>query len=153
MRRHTERPIIFPLSNPTSRSEATPGDLFKWTNDRALVATGSPFPPVETSDGIVHIGQCNNSFIFPGVGLGVIASRARRVTDEMFVAAARVLSRFAPIWLDANAPLYPPLERARDISRSVALAVALEAQKSDLAPVTDAKTLAEDIDQKMWRAG
>jgi malate dehydrogenase (oxaloacetate-decarboxylating) len=153
MAKHAERPIIFPLSNPTSRSEATPSDLCKWTNDRALVATGSPFPPVETSRGVLGIGQCNNSFIFPGVGLGVIASRARRVTDEMFVAAARVLSRFAPAARDEKAPLYPPLERVRDISRSVALAVALEAQKSDLAPVTDADTLAQNIDRKMWQVG
>jgi malate dehydrogenase (oxaloacetate-decarboxylating) len=153
MAKHAERPIIFPLSNPTSKSEATPNDLFKWTNDRALVATGSPFPAVETSGGVVGIGQCNNSFIFPGVGLGVIASRARRVTDEMFVAAARVLSRFAPAARDENAPLYPPLERVRDISHSVALAVALEAQKSDLAPLTDAETLAQNIDGKMWRVG
>jgi malate dehydrogenase (oxaloacetate-decarboxylating) len=153
MAKHAERPIIFPLSNPTSKSEATPSDLFKWTNDRALVATGSPFPAVETSGGVVGIGQCNNSFIFPGVGLGVIASRARRVTDEMFVAAARVLSRFAPAARDENAPLYPPLERVRDISHSVALAVALEAQKSDLAPLTDAETLAQNIDGKMWRVG
>jgi malate dehydrogenase (oxaloacetate-decarboxylating) len=153
MAKHAERPIIFPLSNPTSKSEATPADLFKWTNDRALVATGSPFPPVETSRGRVDIGQCNNSFIFPGVGLGVIAARARRVTDEMFVAAARVLSRFAPAARDENAPLYPPLDRVREISRSVALAVALEAQKSDLAPITDAETLAQNIDSKMWRSG
>ena len=153
MARHVDRPIIFPLSNPTSRSEATPRDLFKWTNDRALVATGSPFPAVETAAGLVGIGQCNNSFIFPGVGLGVIASRARRVTDEMFVAAARVLSRFAPATRDEKAPLYPPLERVREISHSVAVAVALEAQKSDLAPVTDADTLAQNIDRKMWRVG
>ena len=153
MAKTVERPIIFPLSNPTSRSEATPRDLFKWTNDRALVATGSPFPPIATAGGLVGIGQCNNSFIFPGLGLGVIASRARRVTDEMFVAAARVLSQFAPAAGDENAPLYPPLERVRDISQSVALAVALEAQKSDLAPVTDADTLAQDIEGKMWQVG
>jgi malate dehydrogenase (oxaloacetate-decarboxylating) len=153
MARHAPRPIIFPLSNPTSKSEATPSDLFRWTEDRALVATGSPFPPVETSRGLVGIGQCNNSFIFPGVGLGVIAARARRVTDEMFVAAARVLSRFAPVSIDPNAPLYPPLERVREISHSVALAVALEAQESNLAPVTDADTLARNIDGKMWQVG
>jgi len=153
MAKHVDRPIIFPLSNPTSRSEATPQDLFKWTNDRALVATGSPFPAVVTAAGSVAIGQCNNSFIFPGVGLGVIAAHARRVTDEMFVAAARVLSQFAPAARDEKAPLYPPLERVREISHSVALAVALEAQKSDLAPVTDADALAQNIDRKMWRVG
>jgi malate dehydrogenase (oxaloacetate-decarboxylating) len=153
MARHVERPIIFPLSNPTSKSEAMPIDLFKWTDERALVATGSPFPPVATGRGLVRIGQCNNSFIFPGVGLGVIASGARRVTDEMFVAAARVLSSFAPALRDPNAALYPELEEVRDISRQVALAVAVEAHNAGLASVADPDVLAQDIERKMWRAG
>ncbi len=153
MAKHVERPIIFPLSNPTSRSEATPVDLFKWTDDRALVATGSPFAPVETSRGAVRIGQCNNSFIFPGVGLGVIASGARRVTDAMFVAAARVLSNFAPATHDENAALYPNLEDVRDISQSVALAVAVEAHHSDLARIADLDQLAQNIESRMWRVG
>src|SRR5882724_8442422 len=130
MARHVDRPIIFPLSNPTSKSEATPADLFRWTDSRALVATGSPFSPIVTDHNVIKIGQCNNSFIFPGVGLGVIASGARRVTDAMFVAAAQVLSAFAPASHDPEAPLYPPLESVRDISRSVALAVGAEAQKA-----------------------
>jgi malate dehydrogenase (oxaloacetate-decarboxylating) len=153
MARHVDRPIIFPLSNPTSRSEAMPIDLFKWTGERAIVATGSPFPPVATGRGLVRIGQCNNSFIFPGVGLGVIASGASRVTDAMFVAAARVLSGFAPALRDANAALYPELEEVRDISRSVALAVAIEAQNAGLASVADRDQLAQIIEQKMWRPG
>jgi malate dehydrogenase (oxaloacetate-decarboxylating) len=153
MAKHVERPIIFPLSNPTSKSEAMPIDLFKWTDERALVATGSPFPPVATGRGLVRIGQCNNSFIFPGVGLGVIASGARRVTDEMFVAAARVLSSFAPALRDPNAALYPELEEVRDISRQVALAVAVEAHNAGLASVADPDVLAQDIERKMWRAG
>ena len=153
MARHVDRPIIFPLSNPTSRSEAMPIDLFKWTGERAIVATGSPFPPVATGRGLVRIGQCNNSFIFPGVGLGVIASGASRVTDAMFVAAARVLSGFAPALRDANAALYPELEEVRDISRSVALAVAIEAQNAGLASVADRDHLTQIIEQKMWRPG
>ncbi|HEX3084104.1 MAG TPA: oxaloacetate-decarboxylating malate dehydrogenase, partial [Pyrinomonadaceae bacterium] len=153
MAKHVERPIIFPLSNPTSKSEAMPIDVFKWTDDRALVATGSPFPPVATGRGLVRIGQCNNSFIFPGVGLGVTASGARRVTDAMFAAAARVLSSFAPAIRDEQAALYPELEEVREISRSVALAVALEAHKAGVASVADPDLLAQDIERKMWRVG
>jgi malate dehydrogenase (oxaloacetate-decarboxylating) len=153
MAQHVERPIIFPLSNPTSKSEATPIDIFKWTDDKALVATGSPFAPVETSRGAVRIGQCNNSFIFPGVGLGVIASGARRVTDAMFVAAARVLSDFAPSKRDETEALYPELEQVREISQSVSLAVAIEAHNSGLARITDLDQLAQDIAQRMWRVG
>jgi len=149
MARHVERPIIFPLSNPTSKSEATPVDLFKWTNGRALMATGSPFPPINTEHGPIQTGQCNNSFIFPGVGLGVIASGARRVTDSMFVAAARVLSEFAPMLSDPKAPLYPRLEQVRDISFKVALAVAREAQRAGLTEV-DLDTLEETVRLKMW---
>lgn len=151
MAKHVERPIIFPLSNPTSKCEATPSDLLKWTDERALVATGSPFDPVPTSRGPVTIGQCNNSFIFPGVGLGVIASGAKRVTDAMFVAAARVLSMFAPAMSDATGALYPQLEQVRDISRSVALAVAVEAHNANLARISDLDDLAQNIERKMWQ--
>jgi len=148
--KHVDRPIIFPLSNPTSKSEATPIDLFKWTHGRALVATGSPFPPVNIDERVVQIGQCNNSFIFPGVGLGVIASGARRVTDAMFAAAARVLSEFAPSLHEPNAPLYPPLEQVREVSFKVALAVAREAQRDGLAQV-DLDMLEETVRRKMWQ--
>ncbi|HYT49842.1 MAG TPA: NAD-dependent malic enzyme, partial [Pyrinomonadaceae bacterium] len=147
----TERPIIFPLSNPTSKSEAIPADLIAWTEGRALVATGSPFSPVPFEGREIRIGQCNNSFIFPGVGLGVIASGARRVTNAMFVAAARVLSEFSPALQDPQGSLYPPLECVREISKSVALAVALEAQKSGLAPATNAETLERRVWETMWQ--
>lgn len=151
MAAHTARPIIFPLSNPTSKSEAVPADLLEWTDGRALIATGSPFTPVTYNGREVRIGQCNNSFIFPGVGLGVIASGARRVTDAMFAAAARVLSEFAPVLTDPQDSLYPPLERVREISRSVALAVGLEAQKSSLAQITTVEELEQTIAAKMWQ--
>ncbi|HEU5236832.1 MAG TPA: NAD-dependent malic enzyme [Pyrinomonadaceae bacterium] len=151
MATHVKRPIIFPLSNPTSKSEATPIDLFRWTDEQALIATGSPFPPIVTDRGLVRIGQCNNSFIFPGVGLGVVASGACRVTDAMFTEAARVLSEFVPSSEDASGGLYPLLEEVRNISREVALAVGLEAQESGLAPVTDLATLERNVLGKMWR--
>jgi malate dehydrogenase (oxaloacetate-decarboxylating) len=139
---------VFPLSNPTSKSEATPSVLFDWTEGRAVIATGIPFPAVVRDGRVIRIGQCNNSFIFPGVGLGVIASGARRVTDAMFVAAARVLSEFAPVLHDPEAPLYPPLEQVREVSLKVAVAVAREAQRSALAEV-DLDNLEQTITGKM----
>ena len=151
MAKHVDRPVIFPLSNPTSKSEATPSDLLEWTNGRAVIATGSPFPAVVHEGREIRIGQCNNSFIFPGVGLGVIASGARRVTDAMFVAAARVLSEFSPALQDPAAPLYPPLEQVREVSRRVALEVAREAQRAGLAAGTRFDQLEQLLRQKMWQ--
>ncbi len=150
MAKHVERPVIFPLSNPTSKSEAVPSDLLGWTGGRAVIATGSPFPDVIYEGRVIRIGQCNNSFIFPGVGLGVIASGARRVMDAMFVAAARVLSEFAPVLRNPQAPLYPPLEQVREISFKVALEVAREAQRSGLAEV-DLDSLEQTVRGKMWK--
>lgn len=151
MASHVERPIIFPLSNPTSKCEGRPGDLLEWTDGRALVATGSPFPPVTYKGRTFQIGQCNNSFIFPGVGLGILASGATRVTNEMFVAAALVLSEASPALSNAFASLYPPLETVGEISRAVALAVALEAQRSGVAEKTSLAELEERINEKIWR--
>ena len=150
MAKHVERPIIFPLSNPTSKSEATPSNLLAWTNGRAVIATGSPFPPIVTEQGVIHVGQCNNAFVFPGVGLGVIASGARRVTDSMFATAARVLSEFAPALQEPAAPLYPRLEQVREVSFKVALEVAREAQRAGLAEVEFEK-LEEAIRSRMWK--
>ncbi len=150
MSRHVDRPVIFPLSNPTSKSEAVPMDLINWTEGRALVATGSPFPPVVFEHRLINIGQCNNAFIFPGVGLGVIASGARRVTNEMFVAAARALAEFSPALQDPTASLYPALEGVRIVSRRVALAVAQEAVRLGLAAGTPYEELERRIDSKMW---
>jgi malate dehydrogenase (oxaloacetate-decarboxylating) len=141
------RPIIFPLSNPTSKSEAVPSDLFAWTNGRALVATGSPYPDIAWNGQTIRIGQCNNVFIFPGVGLGVIAARARRVVDSMFVAAARALSARVP---RGSESLYPPLEEARAISRDVALAVGLEAQRAGVADASSREELEARIARTMW---
>ncbi len=151
MAKHVERPVIFPLSNPTSKSEATPSELLEWTQGRALIATGSPFQPTSYAGRLIKTGQCNNVFIFPGVGLGVIASGADRVTDAMFSAAAHVLSDFSPALTDASAPLYPPLESVREISRAVAIAVGVEAQRAGLAETTSLAELERNIQDKMWR--
>jgi malate dehydrogenase (oxaloacetate-decarboxylating) len=150
MARHVERPVIFPISNPTSRSEAVPIDLINWTDGRALVATGSPFPPVVFERRLINIGQCNNAFVFPGIGLGVIASGARRVTSEMFVAAARALAEFSPALQDPTASLYPALEGVRKVSRRVALAVASEAVRLGLAKAASREDLERKIDTKVW---
>ena len=149
MARHVARPVIFPLSNPTSKSEATPSDLLNWTGGRALIATGSPFPAVTHNGRLIKIGQCNNAFIFPGVGLGVIAARARRVTDGMFSAAARVLSEFSPALSDPDGPLFPPLEVVQQVSYRVALAVGTEAVRSGLTSLS-LDSLERAITDKMW---
>lgn len=149
MSKHVERPIIFALSNPTSKSEATPFDLLHWTEGKALVATGSPFPPTQLAGRTVKTGQCNNAFIFPGVGLGVIASGAKYVTDSMFVVAARVLSQFSPALKNADESLYPSLEIVREISLQVAIAVGKEAQRVGLTrdPIS---SIVEAVKDKMW---
>lgn len=147
---HVERPVIFPLSNPTAKSEASPADLIAWTDGRAFVATGSPFPPVEYGGSLLPISQCNNMFIFPGVGLGVTASEARYVNLGMFVAAARALSACSPARASASAPLYPAIEDVRAVSRDVAVAVALAAQRTGLAPAMSLEETERRIDEAMW---
>ncbi len=151
MAENVERPIIFPLSNPTSRAEATPRDLLDWTDGKALIATGSPFDPVE-HDGATHvIPQCNNSYIFPAMGLGVLAARATRVTDGMFMAAAVALKECSPAAADASASLLPPLDRIREVSRHIGVAVALRAQKDEVAPITSLEELERRVDETMWK--
>ncbi|MCP5505923.1 MAG: hypothetical protein H7A38_03450 [Chlamydiales bacterium] len=149
MKKHVARPIIFPLSNPTSKSEAHPEDLLKWTRGQALIATGSPYPLIEYEGKNYVIGQCNNVFIFPGVGLGVLASGATRVTDRMFLEAAEVLSKYAPILNNPYASLFPRLTELRAISRDVAIAVAKEAIKEGICtnPPQDIEKAVEDA---MW---
>src|ERR1017187_4254913 len=105
MARQTPRPIIFPLSNPTSCAEATPGDLLRWTDGRALVGTGSPSAPVEIDGKLIRIAQVNNSYIFPGLAFGILVSRARRVTDGMIMAAAKALAQLSPARKGRTKPL------------------------------------------------
>lgn len=150
MAKHVARPIIFPLSNPTSKCEARPEDLLAWTDGRALIATGSPFPEITYRSQMYTIGQCNNMFIFPGVGLGVLASRARHVTNEMFVAAARALSACSPVDKNPGASLYPRIEEVRQVSQNVALAVGLAAQQAGVADQTTPEELEQRITEQMW---
>jgi malate dehydrogenase (oxaloacetate-decarboxylating) len=153
-----ERPIIFPLSNPTQHSEAAPSDLYRWTNGRALLATGSPFPPVEFSGRTIPVSQCNNVYIFPAVGLAVVASRpspgtlgARRITDSMLIAAARTLAEHSPALKDPSAPLLPALKDLRSLAVEIAFAVAQEAARSGVAPPLDSPSaLRSQILANQW---
>lgn len=148
MAKHTERPIIMPLSNPTSLTEVTPRAAIRWTDGRAIVATGSPFSPVE-HDGVVHrIGQGNNSFIFPGMGLGIIAVGARQITDHMFVEAARALADLTPLELVEQGQIYPDIQDVRAVSRAVAIAVARTAIQDGVAEPTSG--IAAKVDAEMW---
>lgn len=133
MARQVARPVILPLSNPTSRSEAAPADLMEWTEGRAIVGTGSPFPPVSIGDRKVVVAQTNNAYIFPGMGLGAIAVQATRVTDGMFLAAARALADASPARNNAAQPLLPPIEALRQVAFRVALAVAWQARREGVA--------------------
>jgi malate dehydrogenase (oxaloacetate-decarboxylating) len=150
MAEFTPQPIIFPLSNPTSRSEATPNDLLAWTEGRAVISTGSPFPPVVKNGVSMRIDQTNNSYVFPGIGLGAIAVRARRITDGMLLAAARALPEVSPSKCDPKANLLPPVSELRDVSYRVAIAVALQAQREGLGEQTSREELEARIRLKMW---
>ncbi|HEX4758582.1 MAG TPA: NAD-dependent malic enzyme [Terracidiphilus sp.] len=150
MVRHIERPVIFPLSNPTSKSEATPADLLRWTNGRALVGTGSPYPRVEVNGKKVRIPQINNSFIFPGLALGILVSKASRVTDGMIMAAAKTLASLSPARTDKNAPLLPPIADSRKVGAIVGEAVALQAVADGVAEAGGETSMKERVLTYMW---
>ncbi|PXX98154.1 NAD-dependent malic enzyme [Halomonas sp. LBP4] len=144
------RPLIMPLSNPTSRAEATPEDVLTWTDGQALVATGSPFAPV-VHDGITYpIAQCNNAYIFPGIGLGVVASGAKRVTDAMLMSASRALAREAPLVKEGEGALLPRLSQIRELSKAIAFDVAAQAQGEGVAPKTNGTKLRDAIERNSW---
>ncbi len=146
----TERPLIFPFSNPTANSEGVPAELIEWSGGRALVATGSPFEPVEYEGRTVRIGQGNNVFIFPGVGLGTLASGATAISDAMFTVSAETLAEGVSAANLESGQLYPDLSRLREISRSIALSVAIEARDSQLAPPASDADLRGRIEAMMW---
>jgi malate dehydrogenase (oxaloacetate-decarboxylating) len=150
MARKVERPIIFPLSNPTIKSEAKADDLIRWTDGRALVATGSPFAPVSYEGRKIPIAQCNNVYIFPAIGLAVTASGARRVTDGMILAAARELAENSPALRDASASLLPALTDIREVAVQIAIAVGQEAQRAGVAPKTSKEELRRRVIATQW---
>ncbi len=145
-----ERPVIFPLSNPYDRAEAVPGDLIRWTDGRALVATGTEFPPVSLKGRRFKIAQCNNFYIFPAIGLAVRASDAKRVTDRMMVAAAEALGNFSLDDVNVDAQLLPPIESMRDVAIQIADMVGLQAQQDGVAQVVSEQDLRERVRQRFW---
>ena len=149
MAAHTERPVILPMSNPTALSEAVPRDLIAWTDGRALVATGSPYGAVDYGGVHYEIGQANNALVFPGLGLGVIAARARRVTDGMLLTAARAVADLVDISAP-GAPLLPQVADLRETSVAVAAAVAREAESEGVASAALSSDLSSQIRALMW---
>ncbi|WP_417763828.1 NAD-dependent malic enzyme [Shewanella sp.] len=151
MHQHCERPIVFPLSNPTSRVEATPKDILYWTSAQALVATGSPFEPVTVDGQTYEIAQCNNSYIFPGIGLGVLATGASRVSDEMLMASSRALAECSPLAQNGEGSLLPRLEDIHAVSKHIAFAVGKVAIEQGYALPTTDEQLLQAIEDNFWR--
>ncbi|HEY7247701.1 MAG TPA: NAD-dependent malic enzyme [Xanthobacteraceae bacterium] len=146
----TRQPIIFPLSNPTSRAEATPADLLAWTDGRAVIGTGSPFPPVRKNGRPFTVDQTNNAYVFPGIGLGSIVVRASRISDGMLMAAARAVADVSPSKGDRNANLLPPVSGLREVSYRVALAVGQQARAEGLAQESTGEKIEERLRARMW---
>ena len=154
MAKHVERPIILPLSNPTKLHEAKPEDLIHWTDGRALVATGSPFPPVKYNGKEIEVAECNNSVCFPGIGLGAVLCKTRLMTDKMLVAAVTALAMEAPAMKDPEKGLVPDVEEARPVSVKIAMAVIRCAVAEGLAQTVDIPESDEELQQwveaQMW---
>jgi malate dehydrogenase (oxaloacetate-decarboxylating) len=150
MAAQVEYPIIFPLSNPTEKSEATPDDLLNWTEGRALIATGSPFGQVDFKGEKIPIAQCNNALIYPGIGLGVVIAQASHLSEAMLWEACKALNSFASKTTDAKSALLPDFVDIQAISRCIALAVATQARREGLAEVKESVDLAQEIDRQFW---
>lgn len=153
MSARTPAPIVMPLSNPTANAEAVPADVLRWTEGRALVATGSPFGPVRCAGVTRQVGQANNMFIFPGIGLAAIVSRAREITDEMFGVAATTLASLVTADRVAQGALYPPIADLRQVSRAVAIAVAAQARRDGMAQLAQDDDVEKTVTAAMWYPG
>ncbi|HEY0209586.1 NAD-dependent malic enzyme [Acerihabitans sp.] len=153
MHHHCPHPIIMPLSNPTSRAEARPQDVISWTEGAALIATGSPFAPVHYQDGYHEIPQCNNAYIFPGLGLGILAAKARRVTDGMLLAASQALAGLSPLATTGQGSLLPAIADIQRVSKAIAAEVARAAQRDGVAPALSEEALQNRLDAEFWQVG
>ncbi len=151
MKKHCELPIIMPLSNPIKQIEARPEKIIEWTEGQVIIATGSPFKPIEYRGNIYPIAQCNNSYIFPGIGLGVIASRAKRISDDMLRVASETLAAASPLANTGSGGLLPPLTQLSDLSKEIAFAVAKVAMAQGHALEMDDDVLKAKISANYWR--
>ncbi|GAC20640.1 NAD-dependent malic enzyme [Paraglaciecola arctica] len=150
MKKHCELPIIFPLSNPSRQVEATPQQVIEWTDGKVIIATGSPFKPVEYKGKIYPISQCNNSYIFPGIGLGVIAAKASLISDEMLMATSVALAEASPLAVTGKGDLLPALGEIAQLSKKIAFDVAKIAMQQNLALEVSDEILAERIERNFW---
>lgn len=151
MHKYCAKPLVMPLSNPTSKIEATPQEILNWTNGEALVATGSPFTPVHINGKEIAIAQCNNSYIFPGVGLGVLSSKAVRVTERMMMVAAEALAACSPIVLTGEGAILPAMKDIQEVSKKIAFAVAKQAQKDKVALEMTDEQIQQSIEKNFWK--
>jgi malic enzyme len=150
MGKHVKTPIVFPLSNPTSKTEAQPADILEWTEGRAIVATGSPFEPVEIEGETRLIGQANNAFCFPGIGLGAIVAEAREVTDAFFLAAAEACADSVPVEMLEAGSLYPNQSQLREVSREIAGRIVRVARDAGVGRVIAEEEVDAALDGMMW---
>jgi malate dehydrogenase (oxaloacetate-decarboxylating) len=148
--KHTERPVILALSNPTAKTECTPEEVAKATDGQGLIATGSPFKPVEWEGRKIAVSQSNNMYIFPAMGLGALVAKAPKVTDEMFLVASKALSGMVTPEQEAMGMLLPEMKQIREVSFQVALAVAKEARDSGLGRLLDDKELEKLVRRAQW---
>jgi len=151
MKAHCDLPIIFPLSNPIKQVEATPEQIISWTDGQVIVATGSPFEPVHHQGKVFPVAQCNNSYIFPGLGLGVVAANVSRITDEMLMIASKTLAEASPLANTGNGELLPPLTEIANLSKKIAFGVAKIAFDQGLALRIDDESLMAKIERNFWQ--
>ncbi len=150
MARNNERPIIFPLSNPVSHAEAAPDQIERWSGGGAIIGAGSPFPALRRKTGLFRVDQTNNSYIFPGVGLGAVATQARRITGTMFMAAAKALAELSPAKNDPTANLLPPVTALREVATHIAIAVGRQAHAEGLTEGVNADGIEAAVRAHMW---